>query len=94
MNKAGWMQTYPTEDGYHEVVLEIGEGVVGSSEDLDFGNIAVTTLTGAKWNDEDKNGYRGEGENGIEGWTITATPMIEVLEETSQEESEDGLRFF
>lgn len=76
----GWMQTFPANPGSHTVTLEIGEVGVESAEDMHFGNIEVIALTGAKWNDTDKDSNwddEGEyGESGMEGWTITATPMI------------------
>lgn len=90
VSEAGWMQTYPSETEYHEVVIAIDEGTVESSEGHHFGNISVTTLSGAKWHDRDQNGYWGEGEYGIEGWMITATPLVEVEEEVTESEESEG----
>jgi hypothetical protein len=35
-------------------------------------------ITGFKWNDENNNGVKDEGEEGVAGWTITATDMSDT----------------
>ncbi|NBD16586.1 MAG: S8 family serine peptidase [Cyanobacteria bacterium] len=54
--------------GAHVVDLAPGDAVT----DLNFGNFELEpgSISGSKWNDLDGDGERGEGEPGLEGWTI------------------------
>ncbi|TAK55928.1 MAG: T9SS type A sorting domain-containing protein [Bacteroidetes bacterium] len=65
IQQEGWTQTSPAETTF-TVTIDSG-GIV---DKLDFGNYPLPgSVTGAKWNDLDGNGYWGE-EPGIEGWHI------------------------
>ncbi|MBP9669276.1 MAG: hypothetical protein KBE09_03235 [Candidatus Pacebacteria bacterium] len=83
----GWAQTFPSNPGSHTVALTVGEEGVEHADEVNFGNMEVITLMGAKWNDTDKDGNRDDegeyGESGMEGWTMTATPM--VIDESDEE---------
>lgn len=75
----GWLQTYPTSnEGSHIVTV----GINGESTDNDFGNTKVTEVTGMKFHDLNRNGSKDEGDTGLSGWTIVATPQVcETIEE-------------
>lgn len=52
--QAGWVLTYPSPAQGHEVELSVNEDAV----DVDFGNMKVATVSGAKFNDMNNNGSR------------------------------------
>jgi hypothetical protein len=67
MLKPGWVQTYPSSPGSHQIELAPGE----NSTDNNFGNVRpVGSISGMKWNDTDSDGVKDPGENGLVGWTI------------------------
>gem|GEM_PF-6481557 len=73
-----WMQSYPPGGSY--TVQYSGDGrynLVGAEppnfDGLDFGNYVKlgSEPAGSKWNDENRNGLKENGESLIGGWTIT-----------------------
>jgi protocatechuate 3,4-dioxygenase beta subunit len=71
INQAGWQQIYPYSPGSYTIIL--GEGDIVISKD--FANQLIPqqpgSICGIKFNDLDGNGEKDEGEQGIQGWTIT-----------------------
>jgi hypothetical protein len=66
--KSGWMQTAPA-DGYYEFDVALGAEITG----LDFGNIKLGSISGAKFYDANVNGVWDSGEPPIEGWKAHLT---------------------
>jgi len=64
----GWMQTAPT-NGYYEFDVALGGVITG----LDFGNIKLGSISGAKFYDAKVNGVWDSGEPPIEGWKVHLT---------------------
>ncbi|MGY5143163.1 MAG: HYR domain-containing protein [Candidatus Nitrosopumilus sp. bin_32a] len=58
---SGFAQTYPPIDNPHMFELQEGETKTG----IDFGNVLGGILRGLKWNDQNANGIRDAGEEGI-----------------------------
>jgi len=64
---AGWIQTFPPQDGTYLVTLTSGANVT----DKDFGNFKLAKVSGYKWNDTNADGDWDQGELGIQSWKIT-----------------------
>jgi hypothetical protein len=64
----GWMQTAPT-DGYYEFNVTLGDTLT----DLDFGNIKLGSISGAKFYDANVNGTWDSSEPPIAGWKVHLT---------------------
>lgn len=78
----GWMNT--TDNNPEFVTLD--EGNLSEGVEVFFGNHR-NKITGTKFNDENNKGERDEGEQGLEGWTITFWDGDEkVGEETTDED--------
>lgn len=58
---SGFAQTFPPVDNPHIFNLSDGE----TRTDIDFGNVLGGILRGVKWNDQNENGIRDAGEEGI-----------------------------
>ena len=78
-DRTGWVQTYPSDPAYYTVTVHSGEEI---SEYANFGNAEGASIIGSKWNDENGDAEWQRGcesecttESGLEGWTITATPI-------------------
>lgn len=63
-----YSRTQP-ESGSYVVTIESGSGF-GESDVKYFGNAPLTNIHGYKWNDQDGDGSRGEGEDLLGDWTI------------------------
>ncbi len=85
---SGWEQTYPADDGCHTVTV----GIDQDSTDNDFGNIEVVDISGMKYHDKNRNGVKDEGEFGLSGWTITATPIVDSCNDGCWEEDTDNMK--
>jgi hypothetical protein len=59
----GWT---PTTADPSDIVTTSGDDV----SDIDFGNFELVTIAGVKFEDEDGDGVKDQGEPGLEGWTI------------------------
>jgi hypothetical protein len=66
--KSGWMQTAPA-GGCHEIDVSLGDTIT----DLDFGNIKLGSISGAKFYDANVNGEWDDGEPPIKGWKVHLT---------------------
>jgi len=66
--ESGWMQTAPAGD-YYEIDVVLGTTYTG----LDFGNIKLGSISGAKFYDANVNGVWDGGEPPIEGWKVHLT---------------------
>jgi hypothetical protein len=66
--KSGWMQTAPAGDCY-EFDVTLGTTYTG----LDFGNIKLGSISGAKFYDANLNGVWDGGEPSIAGWKVHLT---------------------
>jgi len=87
-----WAQIYPVPTTW-QITLAEGE----HRQDVDFGNAQFATITGQKFNDADRDGVPGEGEGGLNGWTIKLYhggegPLATDLTETVGED--DGVYTF
>lgn len=67
VQQSGWTQTAPSEPTSHSVTIEAGQSITGK----DFGNFQLGSISGIKFQDNDGDGTRDEGENGLAGWSIT-----------------------
>ena len=65
--QSGWRQSYPAAPGTQTVTLVSG---VAGPTDIDFGNFRSTGFSGMVFEDSNGNGFRDEGEPGLEGWTV------------------------
>lgn len=65
---SGWTQTMPAEPGTYTLTV-----VDDDSQflNVDFGNFKFGSICGTKYHDLNNNGYRDQGEPGIEDWAIT-----------------------
>jgi len=66
--ESGWMQTAPA-GGCYEFDVALGAEITG----LDFGNIKLGSISGAKFYDANVNGVWDSGEPPIEGWKVHLT---------------------
>jgi hypothetical protein len=66
--ESGWMQTAPA-DGCYEFDVALGAEITG----IDFGNIKLGSISGAKFYDANVNGVWDSGEPPIEGWKVHLT---------------------
>jgi hypothetical protein len=66
--ESGWMQTAPA-DGCYEFDVALGDIITG----LDFGNIKLGSISGAKFYDANVNGVWDSGEPPIKGWKAHLT---------------------
>src|SRR5439155_732633 len=76
--QASWTQSYPANTtcstasgvaaGGHAVIVTSS----GTFANRNFGNWASSTISGTKWHDNNANGIRDAGDNGLSGWTIYA----------------------
>jgi hypothetical protein len=64
----GWMQTAPA-GGCYEFDVALGAEITG----IDFGNIKLGSISGAKFYDANVNGVWDSGEPPIEGWKVHLT---------------------
>ncbi|MBS4029052.1 MAG: hypothetical protein KGZ58_10510, partial [Ignavibacteriales bacterium] len=72
----GWVLTVP-ESSRYAFTLTAGQ----SSENLLFGNIEASSISGMKWNDLNGNGELDSNESGIEDWKIIISgPISDTLE--------------
>jgi hypothetical protein len=65
VQQAGWTCTYPPGCAYEKTFY-----AWQTIYNLDFGNVEDSTKSGMKFEDLDADGYKDEGEPGLEGWTI------------------------
>jgi len=63
----GWTQTYPKAPGTQALNLASGEA---GPTNIDFGNVNLTSIGGAKFEDRNADGVRDPGETGLAGWTV------------------------
>ena len=66
---SGWLQTLPIGGTYTNLVISSDVHQTGK----DFGNYRSGVLAGTVYYDRNANGIKDIDENGIEGWTVTAT---------------------
>jgi len=66
VNQNGWLQTLPSTPSTY--TLSIVSGSIYATKD--FGNFKLGTISGMKYNDNNGNGQRDNGENGLINWKI------------------------
>lgn len=91
--KAGWVQTYPTDnDGCHLVTLpddnsggfpELLNAVAGPT--YNFGNVEYGRVIVTKYSDDNGDGNRDEGEDVLSGWTMNLKQGEDTLDETTND---------
>ena len=79
--QTGWLQSFPAA-GTGDCSLVAGAGPEGyflddfdtmdEAPDTDFGNFEGATISGMKFDDQNRDGVKDVGEPGLEGWTIEA----------------------
>ena len=84
----GWLQTYPLSTT-HSVSLSSGINATGK----DFGNFKLGTISGILFNDNNGNGIREGGENGLSGWKIYLYKTDTLTLVDSAITSEEGFAF-
>src|SRR5262249_17745264 len=63
VNQTGWVQTTANPA---DIFVTPGSLTTG----IDFGNFHVISISGVKFNDNNGNGVRDAGDEGLSGWTI------------------------
>jgi|GEM_PF-2156420 len=65
--QTGWTQTYPGQGGIWTIdITDFGQ----VSDSVNFGNFKNISISGMKYYDEDRDGQKDEGEEGVSGWSI------------------------
>lgn len=80
VNQVGWIQTLPGGSG---ILGPIVISPAGTSQDNNFGNFKLVTVSGYKFFDFNANGSWDAGEDPIENWRITLDGTLDVYTDST-----------